>query len=143
MEPQFHNYSSDNTNSFSLLVPFPKGVSLFISPLKSQVGNCTRCCFNKILICSLSLLLSSHCLHNIVLTPSGWASIDKQEKQCGDTITYRLLLTLSEPQRMRWLEIITNSIDMNLSKLQEIVKDRETRHGAVHGVAKSRTQVSD
>ena len=40
-------------------------------------------------------------------------------------------------QRMRWLDRVTDSMDMNLSKLQEIVKDREVRHTAVHGVAKS------
>ena len=46
-------------------------------------------------------------------------------------------------QRVRWLGGITDSMDMSLSKLQEIVMDREASHAGIHGVGKSQTQMSD
>ena len=48
-----------------------------------------------------------------------------------------------EWQRMKWLNSITDSVDVNMNKLWEIVKDREAWSAAVHGVTKSRTQLSD
>ena len=67
--------------------------------------------------------------------------------QKADSLEKTLMLGKTESrrsgqQRMKWLDDITDSVDMSLSKLQEIVKDRESRHATVHGVEKSWTLLS-
>ena len=82
---------------------------------------------------SIIAFLPYHTVHGfLVATMLEWLAIPSSNRRSG-----------RRQQRMRWLDSITDAIDMNLSRLLEIAKDRGAWSAAVHGATKSRTQLSD
>ena len=77
--------------------------------------------------------------------PPFWTSISylAVTEKCHVTPSYRVWRSRRGQQRMRWLDGITDAMDMNLGKLQEMVRDREAWHATVHRVVKNQTQFGD